>query len=590
MEPSIPQFIHFFKDCTLSQLCRGRILSKDHQRFLNSVITWRLRMESRGEEIKLCCIAAKIWPPHEHSTKFKFQTHAEILKLILTLAQEALFKPVSKIKWHLPTIHILKDFENHFLNPLKVYRVFEDEVLSSARLNVDSLKPLKKYVQDKLLKPAQDWSKTLNLRNANWLFIHNITLKKIFFRSVEVDPQSTFWWGLYCCEQSAYKEGVNHVLWAAKKGLPAAQFEYGIICNKHKNEIDKKLWDHEKKWIQAAAEKGDPRAQEIYGYSFKSGYWNNAIDTVKAEYWYRKAVAQGNGQAYFNITFLPQISPEEAHQFRILALNEGIQVEYHLGIDFLKGRGIKKDIPLAIHYLQKAADLGEGWAFYELGRLNCKGKEIPVNIPYAVSLLKKAVEKEVLQACLLLGKIHLKTNPPNQDRAYYWFSKGKNIPQCLYQLGVIHYEEKRPYMGWDCIKRALDQGHPGTYVNLAKNNLYFKKGQEAVNLLKKVEGSPKIYNFLGKIYCSGAPGVLKNISEALKLFKLSAEKGYPEGEYNLALMFLNGQGVEKNLNKALEYFKKALAHGYLKAQQEIEKIEALQQKENQEVFDFVEIT
>lgn len=49
--------------------------------------------------------------------------------------------------------------------------------------------------------------------------------------------------------------------------------------------------------------------------------------------------------------------------------------------------------------------------------------------------------------------------------------------------------------------------------------------------------------------------------KAFKLFHSLAEQGYTEAQYNLGLMYGNGQGVKRNLSEAKEWFRKACIYG-----------------------------
>jgi hypothetical protein len=53
---------------------------------------------------------------------------------------------------------------------------------------------------------------------------------------------------------------------------------------------------------------------------------------------------------------------------------------------------------------------------------------------------------------------------------------------------------------------------------------------------------------------------------ALRIFRLLAEKGDAEGQYDLGLMYLDGLGVPKNDAEAVNWFRKAANQGYTAAQ------------------------
>jgi S1-C subfamily serine protease len=66
---------------------------------------------------------------------------------------------------------------------------------------------------------------------------------------------------------------------------------------------------------------------------------------------------------------------------------------------------------------------------------------------------------------------------------------------------------------------------------------------------------------LGKCYYEGV-GVIKNFSDALRCFRLSAEHGNGEARFMLGICFENGFGVEKDLTKAQFWFEESASKGY----------------------------
>ena len=61
-------------------------------------------------------------------------------------------------------------------------------------------------------------------------------------------------------------------------------------------------------------------------------------------------------------------------------------------------------------------------------------------------------------------------------------------------------------------------------------------------------------------------GVPKDIKEAVKHFKLAADKGHDSSQFNLARYYAKGFGVEKNEILAAKYYKLAADQGHAKAQ------------------------
>jgi len=67
-------------------------------------------------------------------------------------------------------------------------------------------------------------------------------------------------------------------------------------------------------------------------------------------------------------------------------------------------------------------------------------------------------------------------------------------------------------------------------------------------------------NNLGYAYANGE-GVTKNLEEALKWYRMAAEKGNTSAMYNLGDAYLKGEGVTKNLEEAVKWYRMAADKG-----------------------------
>ena len=72
------------------------------------------------------------------------------------------------------------------------------------------------------------------------------------------------------------------------------------------------------------------------------------------------------------------------------------------------------------------------------------------------------------------------------------------------------------------------------------------------------------YN-LGIMYSNGQ-GVIQDYKEAVKWYKLAAEQGHTNAQYNLAVMYDDGQGVLQDDREAIKWYKLAAEQGDAKSQ------------------------
>ncbi len=99
---------------------------------------------------------------------------------------------------------------------------------------------------------------------------------------------------------------------------------------------------------------------------------------------------------------------------------------------------------------------------------------------------------------------------------------------------------------WETAKRAFDQGDYATAL------------KELRPLAEK--GEPQAQALLGLMYNLGR-GVPLDMAQALKWYKASADQGDAEGEFHLGTMYLNGSGVGRDTAQGLKWLKLSAEQG-----------------------------
>ena len=67
-------------------------------------------------------------------------------------------------------------------------------------------------------------------------------------------------------------------------------------------------------------------------------------------------------------------------------------------------------------------------------------------------------------------------------------------------------------------------------------------------------------------------GVAQDYSAAMKWYRMAADQGHANAQYNLGIMYYQGQGVPQNTSEALRWLHKAQVQGDERAKQGIELI------------------
>ncbi|MGX2975159.1 tetratricopeptide repeat protein, partial [Ursidibacter arcticus] len=88
----------------------------------------------------------------------------------------------------------------------------------------------------------------------------------------------------------------------------------------------------------------------------------------------------------------------------------------------------------------------------------------------------------------------------------------------------------------------------------------FQQGVEAAE-----QGIPEAQYNLGLMYYNGQ-GVKQDYQQAEKLFQQAAEQGIAQAQYNLGVMYNNGRGVKQDYQQAVKWYQQAAEQGIAEAQ------------------------
>ena len=145
-----------------------------------------------------------------------------------------------------------------------------------------------------------------------------------------------------------------------------------------------------------AAERGNPEAQDAYGFALMKGR-GVASNPAEAVEWYRKAANQGYWKSDFNlgIAYSEGLGvavnlTEAANHYRRAAEHGHALAQNNLASAYSKGAGVPKDPAEAVVWYRKAANQGFPPSEFMLGGAYLKGYGIPNDDVEAVTWFKKA--------------------------------------------------------------------------------------------------------------------------------------------------------------------------------------------------------
>jgi len=139
------------------------------------------------------------------------------------------------------------------------------------------------------------------------------------------------------------------------------------------------------------------------------------------------------------------------------------------------------------------------------------------------------------------------------------WTTGSEHGHVAYRLGLL----ARKGFGTESIDSGVqvDRRHPPANGNQPDTTNYFKVAKDLV-LQGAEQGNSEALCDLGHMYENGNAGFEANMKQAVKYYKMAAEKNHPRGQYNLAVMLQQ----EGNKASAFEYYRLAANAEYPCAQ------------------------
>ncbi|MEE1170964.1 MAG: MobP3 family relaxase [Ruminococcus sp.] len=195
----------------------------------------------------------------------------------------------------------------------------------------------------------------------------------------------------------------------------------------------------------------------------------------------------------------------------------------------------KTEYDFDLEYLKAAAENGNTWAMYCLGKELFLGENLPKEISQGFDWLVKAMNSGNQYAKYLLAKEYL---------------SGENIPH--YPDIAVHLLEELSADNFECAEYRLGK-------------LYYQGGDASQDISKAVYHLERAFAVgnqfaayqLGKIYLNE----LQDTDKAIFYLKAAAEEGNPYAQYQLGKLYLYGNGVEKDVALAYEYLIESAKNG-----------------------------
>ena len=209
------------------------------------------------------------------------------------------------------------------------------------------------------------------------------------------------------------------------------------------------------------------------------------------------------------------------------------------------GKGVEKDSVEAVRWYRLAADQGDADAQRALAANYILGNGVAKDIPTGLGWYRKAAENGDIAAKIMLGGIYASSEfvPNDTAEAVVWYSSAFKAESLTRSLAEEYAEELRWFLS------VAEVGDGDVLLNVA--NLYNSTGggvlrdsTEAMRWYRMAadKGSEEALCFIGKMYGDG-DGVDQDFSEAMRWYQLAAERGNAGAMFNIGMMYVCSQGV-----------------------------------------------
>ena len=355
------------------------------------------------------------------------------------------------------------------------------------------------------------------------------------------------------------------------------------------------------KWLREAAMAGNAVAQ--VSLATMMAFESDEQDTRGALIWYGKAAAQGNTQAQAELARLLEAglgvtrNPEEAEAWRRQAREQADEVmvawawriaatgsenwqvaarEFRqtppegvaTGIDTIDRTGIAVDVKAVGRDVERGDPVAKTVGAFLLATGNGLEKDESL----ALVWLREAAEAGHMHAQAALGElVMLGWGPLKEDReeAARWMKRAamQGLREAKTSYGAMLAggkgvkENKKEAFGW--IGSAARENEPRAQLMMAMNALAKEDREGAAQWFYRAaeNGDDEVLSMLGVLYGWGDAAVAGE-SEKLTEVRRYAQRGEPEAQLMLGLLFQEGWGTARDAVSAERWFSAAASQHY----------------------------
>ncbi|XP_027339928.1 ERAD-associated E3 ubiquitin-protein ligase component HRD3A isoform X2 [Abrus precatorius] len=298
--------------------------------------------------------------------------------------------------------------------------------------------------------------------------------------------------------------------------------------------------------LEYQAQKGNAAAMYKVGLFYYFGLRGLRRDHSKALSWFLKAAYNGMGYLYVKGYGVDKKNYTKAKEyFEKAADNEEVGGHYNLGVMYLKGIGVKRDVKLACTYFVVAANHGQPKAFYQLAKIFHIGVGFKKNIPLATALYKLVAERGPWSS---LSRWALESYLKGDvGKAFMLYSR----------MAEMGYEVAQSNAAWILDKygeRSMCMGESGFCTDAERHQRAHSLWWQASE-----QGNEHAALLIGDAYYYGR-GTARDYDRAAEAYMHAKSQFNAQAMFNLGYMHEHGQGLPFDFHLAKRYYDEALEH------------------------------
>ena len=347
--------------------------------------------------------------------------------------------------------------------------------------------------------------------------------------------------------------------------------------------------------LKAQASQGDSNAQYQLGLLYQTG--NGVEENIyQAIHWLTRAANANHVQAQYALAMLyrenaskPGDEQRAVNWYRRAAQAGNADAQYSLGLLYANGDMVTQDAELAKKWFRLSAEQGNMAA-----KIALMASENPSNSAEETSLAEAnntatpavAEPEEAPIEIAMETPLEIKAAPASEittpSETHFANTTSNTVakaaaeePQEQIRVASVTAPTPRPIEKKEETQKAEPQqanqnkhsASPSTVEQTTSLHDIDDADIDVASIKRgAMAGDAESQLLLGSLYEDGRAGMPQDYKMAAKWYRKSADQGFAQAQYNLALLYEDGKGMEQDYYEAAQWYKRAANNGFAEAQ------------------------